>query len=730
MRKKNITEEIYGLLESNRINSALRRLRKEVDTLAPHESALTEIRRGLDRTADTYRYMRDFMLKGMEDRGRDRLHSQLKEDVMEQAVNIAFLQDMETSSREFYSTFRLGRISPTTLSELVEEYRKCVFRIEKAGETEVDTSHFIRKKEELLDRIFRFVWVGAPWDAVTTVTIRQVMADAYLDSTMRSQVLSAMMLSLLEFYDREKISILLDTYAGETDETMSARLLMVIVPVLSRWRPLVERSTSLMEKLREIADSIMTYTRLRDIVMTMVRTRDTDRVSSEIKETFDIAMKNVSPDLIEKMREEGLNIEAGELGGNPEWDRLMKENNLEQRFMDINEMQMQGMDVMMESFGKLKTFPFFRELAHWFLPFSPNRSEIREIFVGVDAKGLSDAADMMGICGSDRFSFAFGFASMPEERRRMILGNLGMVNDMMKEQFGAELPKRRESVFAAAALAYARDLYRFFKLYPRKQQFFDMFANPVDFLSLPVIGKLLEEEEILNLIGNFYFEYGYYDLALPMLERAVKGGVSDMQIYEKLGYCNQMTGNFVEALANYGRADLFSSDEAPASTWLLRKLAFCHKVMHNYHQAADHYRRLLERNPEDTNAEMHLGTMLLLDGSLEEAMTILSKVHYLEPDNRQCARAYIKGLIMRGDNPEGAYAAASNLVLTDPSEEDFRLAGHASLLSGRLREAANFYSATAEKRGEADIRKIIRDEINFLAPERFDSIALDILLDI
>lgn len=729
MRKKEIIEEISRLLASNRLNAAIKLLREETDCLSSDTPGSLEIRRGLDRASETYRFMRDFLLRGEEDKGRTELFSQLKEDVTAEAYHLLFLSDMETSSKEFYSTLRLGRISPVSLTELVEDYRKASVRIDRADEAEVDPSRFRKRKEELLDKIFRKVWVGAPWDTDTTAEIRKVLTSSEACPTLRRQVISALFLSLLDFYDREKISILLDSYMDETDEKTAARLLTVIVPVVNRWRPQIERSRKLMGKLEEISDSILTYTRLRDIVMTMIRTRDTDRVSNEIKETFDIAMKNISPDLLDKMRREGLNIEAGELGENPEWDRIMKENNLEERFMSINEMQMQGMDVMMESFGKLKTFPFFREISHWFIPFDPDRTEIREIFGGTDAKGLMEAADVMGICGSDRYSFAFGFASMPKERRDMILSSLGMVNDMMKEQFKDDVPRKGQSTFATEALNYARDLYRFFKLYPKKGQFFDIFANPVDFLSLPVIGRLLEEEEILSLIGNFYFEYGYYDLALPMLERATKGGASDMQIYEKIGYCHQMTGNFAEALANYERADLFSSDATPASTWLLRKLALCNRVTRNYEAAAEYYGRLLERNPDDTHAEMYLGIVMLLDGKVKEGMERIAKIHYLEPDKKPCTRAYVKGLIMRGDDPESAYKAASRLVMENPTEEDYRLAGHASLLAGQLREAANFYNGAAEKAERGDVRKTIIDEINFLAPERFDSIALDILLD-
>ena len=96
---------------------------------------------------------------------------------------------------------------------------------------------------------------------------------------------------------------------------------------------------------------------------------------------------------------------------------------------------------------------------------------------------------------------------------------------------------------------------------------------------------------------------------------------------------------------------------------------------------------------------------------------------------------------MRGDNPEDAYSAAVKLTLKSPNDEDNRLAGHASLLAGHIREAANFYAAAdshtnprppaEDAKGISERqRKTIIDEINFLAPKRFDPLTLDILLDL
>ena len=718
------------LLNDGRLNIVIKSLLKRCEAGKNEFPDLAEVERKVKQYAVTYKYMQDFLMKGKEDNGRAALYSDIKSGLKQQLHNYLFITNTETSSDEFFSNYRLDKISTSqTLAELIAEYDRLLFRIEKARETESSTSHLVRRKEDILEKIFNRIWTSSPWRDETMETLSMALPDENHTFELRAQIVSAIFLSLLKFYNEEKICLLIDTYINESDEVMAARLLLVIVFAIDIWKVQIKDSKEILIRLETMSDSLMTYTRLRDVAMTIVKTRDTDRVSNEIRSTFDIAMKKITPDLMNRLREEGMSVDMGEFGGNPEWKKIMKEDNLEERMQAISEMQMEGMDVMIETFGRLKTFPFFRYVSNWFLPFSTDRSEISAIFEAGKGKHLAMLADIIGMCASDRYSFALGFNQMPPDKRDMFLLQVGGASEIMEEQFKNEIKRRQDSTFSKALVSYARDIYRFFKLYPRNSHFLNVFGYPIDFIGLPVIGSLLDEPEIVNMIANFYFDYGYHDLALELLENVAQRGEVDMHIFEKIGYCYQMRGNFVNALANYEKADLFSSDVTPASNWLLRKLAFCNKALHLFPEAIKYYKILLERDPDDMGLETQLGDALLQSGNIQEGMEHLAKVHYIDPNNKHCTRSYIKGLLLRRDIKE----AEKESRKLDPDSWDFtdkRLLGHLMFLSGNVEKASEFYLSSRNNMNLKEFRNQLLEEIIFLSSQQIDNVAFAILLDL
>lgn len=716
-------------LDQGRVNTVISVLLKRSRAHLHEFPDLKGVIERVEKLADTYKYMQEFLLKGMADPQREEIYRGIKNELRKELNNYLFITNTESSSDEFFSSYRLARLMEDNLHDLTEDYHKMEFNIIKASETEADPSHLMRKKEELLQKIFINVWVSPQWNTEQTEDIRRILTESGNSFELKAQTLSALFLSLLKFYDEEKIKILVEAYNDCSDDRLAARLLTVLVLTVSRWHKEVSQNRDLTVRLESVTDSLLSYTRLRDVVMTLIKTRDTDRVSKEIKETFEMAMKNVTPEMLDKLRQEGLTIDAGELGENPEWEKIMKENNLEERMQEINEMQMNGMDIMIETFGKLKTFSFFRNLPNWFLPFNPHHSEIGARIDADKLRPIIEVADSIGICESDRYSFIFGLMQMPQDKIDAFLTQINGATEMIKEQFAEDNPRKRVSDFAKEAISFCRDLYRFFKLYPRKAQFFNIYENPIDFINLPVLNSIMKEEEILMLVSNFYFSYGYYDQARPLFEMIVQNGSADMEIYEKIGYCYQMGGDFASALDNYERAELFSSDASPVSTWLLRKLALCHKALNEYEEAARFYEKILERSTDDLQTETNLGNLQLLAGKVDEAVKHLSKVNYMDPANKNAARGYVRALLKRGNSFDMVKSLCENLLGNNPDRQDYVLMGHASYATGDYENAARNYTLGAPDEKIGDYRNQLLEEINFIAPQDFDNVTFTILLD-
>lgn len=697
MTNDKFNDSLNALLKEGRINHVINVLRKNCASGLGQHPDLVRVDNAVAQLSETYNRLREFMISGLPDPGRTDVYESVKAGLRAEARNYLFITN-EDRPDSFFAEYRLQKIRNRSLTELLADYSKVGYHLEMALETGADPLPFQRKREELLEAIFRKVWVLPPWAASEREELSGSLKEDETPFELKSQIVSALLLGLLRFYDPAKFMLLIEAYEDQADERLEARILMAIVLVLDRWNKSAVAEPAVKEGLERIADSILTYTRLRDIVMTIIRTHDTDRVSREVKDAFTSTMKEISPEMLERLQRDGMAIDSAETGMNPEWEKLMKNKELEEKMQALNDMQLEGMDVMMQTFARLKSFGFFRSVSNWFLPFSASHSETAGLFKVFDREGFLAMADATEMCDGDRYSFVLGIMQMPEEKRNLLSAGIGASLEQIRDHLKDKFSIRRKSEFVTEALSFARDLYRFAKLFPRNRDFYDPFERPVDFLNIPVLSGLLKEEEVIGKAADFYFHHGYYAQALNLYEKVVAEGEAARGLFEKLGYCCQMTGDYASALENYEKADLFSTDADRSSSWLLKKLALCNKALGFYGQAAEFYRKLLEQNPDNLKLEFQLGSVLLRSGDVTEGKQLISKVHYLDPDYAPCARLYS------------------------------RLKGHEAFISGNFAEALAFYKAA---RGEQELPLFHRDlikEMEHLYPSA-DITALKILLD-
>ena len=73
---------------------------------------------------------------------------------------------------------------------------------------------------------------------------------------------------------------------------------------------------------------------------------------------------------------------------------------------------------------------------------------------------------------------------------------------------------------ADAANSFVQNVYRFFKLFRRKNEFVDPFVKPINPLSTPLLSQHLgSDAEALSIAAEFYFRRGHYSEALQLFNR-------------------------------------------------------------------------------------------------------------------------------------------------------------------------------------------------------------------
>ena len=172
------------------------------------------------------------------------------------------------------------------------------------------------------------------------------------------------------------------------------------------------------------------------------------------------------------------------------------------------------------------------------------------------------------MCNSDMYSLSFSMQQMPEENRKMIIGQLIEQMEQYQQQTTATLQTRNDKTERIAG-RYIQDLYRFYKLYRRRNEFADIFAQRLDLHNIPILQTYFSNREDLLNIAEHYLRKNHFVDALDVYEHLSKVPEGDEVLYQKKGYCHQMTGNYEGAISEYAKAELINPD----SKWLMRRTA-------------------------------------------------------------------------------------------------------------------------------------------------------------
>ncbi|MDE6444955.1 MAG: hypothetical protein K2K64_11145, partial [Muribaculaceae bacterium] len=680
MTDKNQTrhDKIKSLLFKGRLNDSFRLLRKLLTLQS--DSALTD---RLNHNEQTYKYMIHYLVEGYPDDGREGMISDIISDLHH--INDMILRNaVLPASEDIYSSaLRFENIRKATLQGRLKDYFDSYPKSELAriagGDRETE-----RSTETALESVFTYVWTmfGAPAEEYKELT--KLVKSEEVPFQFKAQVISALLLGNLRYFDREALISLIDIYEAEISPKISARALVAIFLIVAANHERVQDDYRLRSRLSLWKDDIMAYPRLREVLMNILRARDTERINKKVQDELLPEIMKMRPEIISKLKNATEEMDVDSLEENPEWEELLNKNGIGDKLKELTEIQLDGGDVMMMAFSNLKSFPFFNNVANWFLPFSSNHSEVATDKDGA-LEGFAEILDMEGVmCDSDKFSFALSLNRMPSEQKKIMSQRMGMEMPQITEMMEEKKLVPGSSDFDLEVTRYLRNIYRFFKLFRRKGDFRDPFESPIDFRSLPYLSELLSDSDILNLVSEFYFKRGYYKEALPLFLSLEKMGGDASLLWEKIGYCHNALNNLNEALVWYRKAELINPD----SQWLIKKIALVSRLLNRPEEATEYYLKALEKDPDNFKLLISTGNCLLEAGLPGDALKHYYHAAYLQPTRLSAKRAIAWGELLNR-NYQKSLDTYSELFSSGESTFNAHLnAGHAALLMGRLKDAS------------------------------------------
>lgn len=695
-----IPQKIEYYVSQHRLRDAFSELRALVSKLG--DWRITD---EVDRVEQSYSMMLRYATSGAVDPGREDVYQSIISDIYSIIDNVSRRLAQKKSPTLYFNTVRYeDSVGNVSVADLIEEYRNKLMensiysRVMSGVENKSDAA---LDKEGLERRIFNRVWTSLPLLAGDVEAIASLFEAEDVPEYFKEMLISALLLGLTEYYDERKLLLLLDLYGRSSSQKLAVRALCgaLMAMFIHRNRLNILKLRPRIEALRETTNW---RTDVKMIFLQFIRSRDTEKFNRKMRDELLPEMMKLRPDIAKRMKNTDSFADLGSLEENPEWQELLDKSGITDKIKELSKMQEDGGDVFMSTFSSLKGFPFFNEVANWFMPFHVEHSSV----VASLGKDLSTIGTLVNIspflCDGDKYSFVFAVSTVPAAQRKLMLSQFDAQNLNELELRAASMSTsdtERDNI----ANKYVQDVYRFFKLFRRRGEFKDPFARPLNLLQLGLLDEDLTDNETLSLVSEFYFNRGYYEDALCVFKMLSEKMPPNAQIFQKMGYCCQQSGGIASAVEYYGRSELLNAE----SLWTLKRLAYCYKMLDRPAEAFEYYKRIETKRPEDLSVALNIGHCLLELDRPAEALRYYFKVEFLDEKSTRALRPIAWASFVSG-NYEQSRSYYNKILSDSPVPSDYLNMGHLYLATGDVKEAINYYGLSIDN-DNGDIESFIRN---------------------
>ncbi len=664
-----------------------RRIREAFATLSDscRRHMAWEIGDRLEKAEKAYVYMLSYVAQGIDDPERETVYSGIVTDLYARLDDLVRFLEKNESPTLYYNYLRTNSLPGKRINISIA-----------LQQLENHPSDVLRRN------VFTAVWITHPFSDQDEGALLSALTSDSLDTGLKVMIISALMLGMQKFYDPRRMGVIIRVYMAAGNAKVKAAALVALLLGLWRHRnrPLDTRTANILAAAKDCKEW---NSDLRTAFLEIIRTRNTERINRKMIDEVIPRMIDLRPDIMKKIRDGKINPDdLSSVQENPEWQEMLDKSGITDRLKELTEMQQEGGDVFMSTFSHLKNFPFFSEISNWFLPFSSDLPEVQSA-----AKSYGSIADALEnafyLCDSDKFSFIFALGALPEQQREMMSAQLNAQTDAMAEMKNQMQDATAPDVFRQVLNAYVQNIYRFFRLYSRKEEFSDPFAENINLIAVPALADDFTETGMLQMVAEFYFKSGFYTDALEVFGKLDEILPGDAQQYQKMGYCEEKTGDRESAIDYYRRAELIDGQ----NLWTRRRLAATLRAAGYMDEALKRYAALCADYPDNLNLALQYGYILTEKGRYAEALNQFYKVEYLDENSDRAWRPLAWTLFLTGDF-EGAQKYYEKVLGSNPTAGDYLNMGHTAAALGNLREAINNYSLSLQTSG-GDRTKFLDD---------------------
>lgn len=505
-----------------------------------------------------------------------------------------------------------------------------------------------KSRQLMMATVFRALWLSDQWTEGIAEEYLKILLSPTVDVNDRCLMVSAITLNIMFVMDVRKLRVLMNVYRDSDEEMVRQRALVGWVISIANEDLKGNDKPRAFELFTEVGTWIDEMMRDEAVTDDVASTQIQILYCTDTKKDVETLQNDIIPDIMKHNR---LKIDIDGIKEEDEdpmediLDTSKSEESMaraEESFHRMLEMQKAGADIYFGGFSQMKRFPFFNDIANWFLPYFKEQPDVAEALKNVKNHSMMEnIIKGSAFCNSDKYSFSLAFSNvldhMPESVRKVLEnGEVPDMSELLDDGTVDEGTRIRRE--------YLHDLYRFYNLYPGRKNFnnpFRLFAA-----DSTLLGRMLKDK--MGEIATFLARRKRYEEAYSIYSHkgtTLPKGTAPLACYART---NLHMGSYAEALEAYEKLLLINPDkksyrlgqaiclthmkeyakgeselhrldyEYPNETRILRPLAYCMLCNGKYDQAASVYERILNDDNEG-GALLWLGYCLWFVGKYREA---------------------------------------------------------------------------------------------------------------
>ncbi len=681
---------------------------------------------------DNYQRMMEYMKKGFLDPEREKLYRQLLRRIYRIIENLDISWRCKNQSiyvEAFHKTDHLN-MSYAFIQDVLERYVSDVamLSLESEDTSQTHADELYKRHAAFIERLFNALFISLQWNSADEQFYTKLLLSPTVDLIDQQLMVSAISLACMNMFDIHKLNVLAAVYQKAEDVNLRQRALVGLMFSMNDHPLFAEEQQTMINQLTDDGKNEDVIRELQELQMQvfycMNAEEDNRKIQSDIMPTI---IKNSNLTITRHGIEEKEDDPMEDILNPDAADQAMEK--LEERLQLMVKMQQNGADVFFGGFRQMKKYPFFDDFYNWFCPFYNKHPRLQDLRKKINMEAfMQRLKDSYPFCDSDKYSFAFAFASIADHLPEGIRETFYSGADMGEEMF---YPSGEKTTYIRHR--YLQDLYRFFRIYRYRNDLVNPYGKENDatssvsafFLTLPIFGDARFDAMKTNLCMFLYKQKRFEEMRLLL---STYNDEDDANYLFLKASSAIKAGHYQEAVSVLEQI-LSKGDDLRA----LKSYARVSMLLEHYQQAADSYRKLMVLVPGHKNYLLNESLALLQLGQKQEAVEKVYQCDLQNPDDPSVQRV-LAWVLLNCGKVEQAVDIYRRLLERTPIQEDYVNAAYSVWIRGDVSTAVSYFQQSLKLLPEGKDASFLEQEINndrqLLIDNGIAPIDLQLMLDL